>query len=234
MRLHGDPGTLLRDTLPEVARSLDELTRRGLVWKNEFGSYDPEFHRYGGQRGIELAERVFHVDSAHVLRVLKAQAVDDEVRWRIGLSSVDILFDEMGLSVSEKLNTTTELTESLFREFRAGKHLRRQIADRFRTYRREVLGLLANAEQSPLSRSMRGYMDRYRELLSPVGEAFRREALRGDLEVDPARIAASLAHMHINRLVRGSARAQELVIYELLRRTYRSELGRCRARRKQA
>jgi hypothetical protein len=36
----------------------------------------------------------------------------------------------------------------------------------------------------------------------------------------------SYAHMHANRLLRGAHRAQELVLYDLLDRVYRSRLAR--------
>ena len=39
-------------------------------------------------------------------------------------------------------------------------------------------------------------------------------------------LALSLAHMHVNRMLRSAQRAQELVIYEMLGRAYRSQAAR--------
>jgi hypothetical protein len=39
-------------------------------------------------------------------------------------------------------------------------------------------------------------------------------------------LAASFAHMHVNRLLRSAHRAQELVLYELLDRAYSARAGR--------
>jgi lantibiotic biosynthesis protein len=41
-----------------------------------------------------------------------------------------------------------------------------------------------------------------------------------------ADLARSVAHMHVNRLLRSAHRAQELVLYELLDRAYSSRAGR--------
>jgi thiopeptide-type bacteriocin biosynthesis protein len=40
------------------------------------------------------------------------------------------------------------------------------------------------------------------------------------------RMAASLAHMHGNRLLRGSERAQEMVLYDFLKRLHASRRAR--------
>jgi hypothetical protein len=39
-------------------------------------------------------------------------------------------------------------------------------------------------------------------------------------------LAASYAHMHVNRLLRSAHRAQELVLYEFLDRAYSARAGR--------
>ncbi|HEY1639542.1 MAG TPA: lantibiotic dehydratase C-terminal domain-containing protein, partial [Streptosporangiaceae bacterium] len=41
-----------------------------------------------------------------------------------------------------------------------------------------------------------------------------------------AELAISLAHMHVNRLLRSAQRAQELVLYEMLDRLYTSRAAR--------
>ncbi len=46
----------------------------------------------------------------------------------------------------------------------------------------------------------------------------------------PVRVmASSFTHMHLNRILRSSARAQEMVIYHLLGRLYESEAARRRS-----
>jgi hypothetical protein len=48
----------------------------------------------------------------------------------------------------------------------------------------------------------------------------------GRLSTPISDLAASFAHMHVNRLLRSAHRAQELVLYELLDRAYSARAGR--------
>jgi hypothetical protein len=60
-----------------------------------------------------------------------------------------------------------------------------------------------------------------------VGAALRDRTLSQPID----QIAGSLVHMHINRMLRSSFRAQELVIYDLLQRWYESVRARARGPR---
>jgi thiopeptide-type bacteriocin biosynthesis protein len=62
--------------------------------------------------------------------------------------------------------------------------------------------------------------------LAPIAAELREAQAQGLLTVNVADLAASYLHMHANRLLRGAARAQELVIYQFLVRLYESQLAR--------
>ena len=64
-------------------------------------------------------------------------------------------------------------------------------------------------------------------LAAPAAE-LRAAERSGRLRPDAGGLAASCAHMHLNRLLRSSACLQELVLFDLLERIYRSELARGR------
>ena len=59
----------------------------------------------------------------------------------------------------------------------------------------------------------------------------RQLAESGELAVPLTDLAHSFAHMHVNRSLRSAQRAQEVVLYELLDRIYRSQAGLQAARR---
>ena len=56
----------------------------------------------------------------------------------------------------------------------------------------------------------------------------------GELQVPITDLAGSYIHMHANRLLRSSARAQELVIYDFLKRIYESRAARQRKAKKKS
>ena len=62
--------------------------------------------------------------------------------------------------------------------------------------------------------------------LAPVAQELRAAADAGRLSADLPELAMSLAHMHVNRMLRSAQRAQELVLYELLGRAYSSQAAR--------
>ena len=60
----------------------------------------------------------------------------------------------------------------------------------------------------------------------PAVAEMRRLAEAGRITAPLGDVVASLAHMHANRLLRSGARAQEMVIYELVSRLYAAKLAR--------
>jgi hypothetical protein len=64
--------------------------------------------------------------------------------------------------------------------------------------------------------------------VAPLGGELRSLAENGQLTVPLASLAMSLAHMHVNRVLRSAQRAQELVLYEMLDRLYSSRAARRR------
>jgi class I lanthipeptide synthase len=65
--------------------------------------------------------------------------------------------------------------------------------------------------------------------LVPIGEELRRRDAAGELTPKLADIAWSLCHMHANRLLHASQRAQEMVLYDFVRRLHASRKARARS-----
>jgi hypothetical protein len=100
--------------------------------------------------------------------------------------------------------------------------LRAPLADRFRRERRAFQRLLDGpASVPPLTR-------RSEALAGIVSELMARER-RGRLQVQLHAILPSLTHMFVNRLSRSAGPEHELVLYDYLVQTYRSQLARAGA-----
>jgi len=83
------------------------------------------------------------------------------------------------------------------------------------------------------SKQTGGWLTSAREIVarrSPAAKAYRDLCQRlddeGTLTTSVLDILGSLVHLQINRLMRAAPRAVELVVYDLLRRLYRSERAR--------
>jgi lantibiotic biosynthesis protein len=117
--------------------------------------------------------------------------------------------------------------ESFFREFGGGKPLRVQLDQKQRAERRALEALLdpARAEESELAPGFAILRGRS-ELNAPLIAELRRLEQEGRLTSTIEQIAPSLVHMHVNRLIRSSQRAHELVLYDLLAGIFDSRAAR--------
>jgi thiopeptide-type bacteriocin biosynthesis protein len=227
VRFHGEPERLYGTVLPAFHRALLPLMRKGAVWRVQLDTYEPETERYGGVHGIELAEKLFWIDSETVLAILECLEGDagQDARWRLALRGANLLLDGLGLDGAAQQRVFTRASESFSDEFRVTTALRKQIGHIFRTERADLEVLLdSNRERTRAHPLAHGFdlLDQGAERQRLVAADLRALAQQGQLDTDIEDMAWSYVHMHMNRLLHASQRAQELVIYDLLKRYHES------------
>lgn len=212
-----------------ISSTFQPLLVSGKIWKLQFDTYEREVERYGGMEATVLAEEIFCADSEAVLGVLRTTDGDEglDSRWRISLLGVDRLLGDCGLDLPAKLATMDRLREAFHREFHVGPALKRQLGDRFRKDRRTIAALLDDAQghASEIDAARQFLTARSVRVAEAVGQLRRLEEV-SKLSVPVAELAETYAHMHINRMIRSSQRAHELVIYDYLFRIYESQMAR--------
>jgi thiopeptide-type bacteriocin biosynthesis protein len=215
--------------LPTLEAAAAPLLEGGRLWRLQLDTYEREVERYGGDRAIELAEQVFHADSEAVLDIVRRLSGDagSALRWRLAMRGIDLLFDDLGLTLEDKRSVARRARAGYSREFGAGGDFQRRVSQRYREERRSLEALLdplgdPQAELLPGLKALR----RRSLALTPVAAELRDLASTGRLSVDLSDLAMSHAHMHVNRLLRSAQRAQELVLYEFLDRLYSSRAAR--------
>jgi thiopeptide-type bacteriocin biosynthesis protein len=227
LRIHGDPAALTREVLPRLQERASRLLQEGLVWNVQVDTYVREVERYGGPAAIEIAERLFAADSEAALVLVGSLAGDAgmDARWRLTLQSVHLLFDDFGFSLDERSRVVRALRDSYAAEFGSSPELKRQIGRRYREEKQALEGLLADptaVEPAAPAEALGARAAEIRPLVAELRGLEERVGLSRDL----ADIASSLVHMAANRLLRSAARAQEMVIYDLLDRLYRARAHR--------
>jgi thiopeptide-type bacteriocin biosynthesis protein len=229
LRLHGEPGRLHAEVLPGLEAAVTPLLETGQLWRMQLDTYEREVERYGGDRGIELAEQVFAADSDAVLAIMEPLSGDAglDLRWRLALRGIDLLFDDLGLTLEEKRYVARRAREGFGREFAIDGNFRSQVSQRYRADRSRLEAMLdaRQALPGPLAAGLEALRQRSLQL-APVTAELRRLSQDGSLSATLADLATSYAHMHVNRLLRSAQRAQELVLYELLDRAYSAQAGR--------
>ncbi|HEY3399003.1 MAG TPA: lantibiotic dehydratase [Geothrix sp.] len=213
LRFHGQPDRLLAELLPRLHQHLESPRAAGLLWKWHVDTFEPEWERYGGPTGFALAEAWFSADSHQTLTRL-VEGMTEEERWRMGLRGADAIWAALGLDVQARKALAQATRDSFRREFGDTGALSAQMGSTFRTRRKELEVDFPLPQGGPCAPGL-GDLARLREASG-----------QGLLQEDLPRIAGSLAHMHLNRLLRTSHRENEWVLMEFLTRLYDSHLAR--------
>jgi thiopeptide-type bacteriocin biosynthesis protein len=215
--------------LPQVFETFNPLLASGKLWKIELDTYEREIERYGGMEGLLAAEDIFFADSEAVMDILAGLGGDEglDVRWRACLMGLDQLLTDCGFEDQAKLAALERWRDTFQHEFKIDALGKKQLSDKFRAERRKLEALFDDSpepggewqfvKQVLARRSIR--------LREPLGR-LRALAAEGKLEEDMVNLAASFSHMHINRLMRGSQRAHELVLYDFLFQIYDGRMSR--------
>ncbi len=139
----------------------------------------------------------------------------------------DLLFEDLGLTLEQKRAIARRARHGYGSEFGADGDFQHEVSRRYRNERASVETLLDPPRDPPteLAASIQALNQRSMAL-APVAQELRAAAEAGRLCVEIPELAMSLAHMHVNRMLRSAQRAQELVLYELLARAYSSQAAR--------
>ena len=190
----------------------------------QLDTYEREVERYGGPAGIELAEQLFHADSAAVVEILAGSIPatrGNEERWRICLLGLDALLTDFGFDLARKQAVVARVRRAYGVEQREDTALRRAMGERHRQVGREAAAMLMVPPEGdhPLAPGVE-VLKRRSEELAPIVAEMRAREEAGRLSPGLAAMASSFMHMHAIRMFRGSAKRHEIVLYELLSRAY--------------
>ena len=224
VRLRGEPARLLGETLPALERGLAPLLDKGVARKLVIDTYERELERYGGDAGIELVETLFWRDSEAVLGIVELLEGDAgaDARWRLAVRGIESLLVALGLDAAAREKVVSDGREMLGREMRADTPLWSRIGDRFAKERASL-----DAMFTPSAADAEHDLEPGLTLLAARDVHVRgiaEELRRRDVAIPE--LAWSVVHMHANRLLHASQRAQELVLYDFLRRLHASKRSR--------
>lgn len=208
----------------------EPLQENGLIWRTQNDTYNRELERYGSQR-IELVERIFGMDSKAVLNMISAVQFEerDNFRWMWAIKSIDELYHAFNLSLEEKFRLTDLYREKFAKEFKVDRKLKAQLDQKYRIHRQRIDRWLMNdgllLEDPDELCAIRSLFERTKEITSlalqlKVGDQESKTGSSLDL------LIGSLVHMAINRVITSKPRMHELIIYDLMARSYQSRIAR--------
>jgi len=227
LRLHGEPGALRDHALPALTDALAPYLADGTIWGVALDTYHREIERYGGDAGIELAERIHAADSDAVLDVLGLLDDDDapDVRWKLCLYATDRLLADAGLDLAQRREWAKSGAAGYRPEYPNAANLDSGIGARWRGERAELTALLDDTVEHAYDPARKVFRQRSERLVPLLAELA--DLSRGGVLSQPfPELLHSLAHLHAVRLLRSAARTHELVLLGFLDRHYASQIAR--------
>ncbi|MDQ1426717.1 MAG: lantibiotic biosynthesis protein, partial [Acidimicrobiaceae bacterium] len=227
VRLHGDPSRLRAEVEPLVDIHLREALADGRIWRVGYDTYERELERYGGPAGMEPCEAIFHADSDAALGIIELLEGDGglDARWRLVLAGTDRLLRDFGFDLVARRDWARARRAAYLTEFPGGQALEKQLGQRWRAQAPTLEPLIdwtgdAEHPHAPGLELLAARSD----AIAPIASDLRGHARELTVSIDD--IVASLAHLSAIRLLRSGARAQELVVNDLLGRLYHRRLAR--------
>jgi thiopeptide-type bacteriocin biosynthesis protein len=205
-----------------------EYEKNGLIWKVQTDTYQREIERYG-TNSILLSEQIFHYDSECIVNILDMISGDEgeELRWMFSVRAVDELLSDFNYSLEQKKELIEVLKTSFADEFNVNKNLKMQMDKRFRIHRKTITTVLdrksdKTSELEPLFKLLKQKSDS----IKPISDFFLNLNQSNELKLSLNNLLASHIHMLLNRLFKNKQRLHEMVVYDLMWRTYRSEIAK--------
>jgi thiopeptide-type bacteriocin biosynthesis protein len=191
--------------------------RQGLFGRLEVAEYEREVERYGGEKGIALAESFFTLSSKFAVAqlLLERQSVEKEIAGRLlsVVCSVDRLLAGSGLTAAQRMTFCDRHTA----RSRAGAEVYRRAAGRVYEALVEVQDIDHSAAED--AGQLANFVRSGHALRLLAGDS-------SDADAEMRELLSSYIHMHCNRLLR--SRDDEAVAIDLLRRglmTMRARAG---------
>jgi thiopeptide-type bacteriocin biosynthesis protein len=209
------------EIMNRIQLSCSVMLTEDLIWKIEIGTYEPEYERYGAER-MPMVEEWFGIDSLFWLdESVRGESGEDPEVWRTAMRSVDVLMNDFGATIDDKIKIISGLKKSTVSLVRLNKTMKGQLDEKYRKMAVDINLLIQSG--CPVSE---GSLFRRSEDGSSVVRQLQNSFPDGSL-LD-SDLLPNLIHMSLNRAFRTRHRLQELVVYDFLSRCYESMQARAK------
>ncbi|MGO1787159.1 MAG: lantibiotic dehydratase [Sphingobacterium sp.] len=203
--------------IDEINRFFMEAIEDKTVRKLVYDTYERELERYGAAN-VENCETIFRIDSETFLKTVPFFRSSENARWLIAALEVDQLICSFNLRLKQRLNLATRLRDAFFDEFDEFSGLKRNLDQKYRTYRQLLDSCFSNieSENSPIQMILNARGKQLYQVINAWNVS------TANLES----VISSLAHMTVNRVFPDRQREHEMIIYHFLSKHYTTQLKR--------
>ncbi|MHB8690426.1 MAG: lantibiotic dehydratase [Solirubrobacteraceae bacterium] len=218
-----DPAVIATLALPALNRHLSPALTAGRVWRLQLDTYWRELERYGGVVGAELTERLWHADTEATLAGLDRVRAADR-RWLLALVGVHRLMCDFGLDDRARRDLAAEMAQGVVSVLGCDRKARRSLSGQLRERRTELEAAI-EASTGGGSAALAA-LDRRSHTAVEIYAQLRRLESDRALSVPAIQMLGAHLHLHVNRVLRGGTRWDELRIYDALERVYGGHVAR--------
>jgi thiopeptide-type bacteriocin biosynthesis protein len=196
-----------------------------MISKFQTDTYFRELERYGNKT-IDETESFFFFDTQSTLLMLN-QIEGDEgetYRWHFACLAVDFLLNDFGFSEKGKLELMDRLQQGFGQEFGMNTQLKVQLDDKFRKERQQIRAFMlrSNDLYEPFYQILEQRSKNTKDIIERINDL----KSKSELNIELNDMVSSYIHMMLNRIFKSKQRLNEMVIYSLLYRFYKSEIAR--------
>jgi thiopeptide-type bacteriocin biosynthesis protein len=206
-RVLGRPSWVAGPAKQRIDDALLRVRAAGLVHEVEFATYQREWDRYGGERGMHLAEKIFLHDSLACLDLIDAESRGAlaKTRREYSLLFVERFLDLMGFDRDTRIAYYAFAHSWPIKDGTWNDDDLRALDVKFASLEPGLVDLLSGDQsRDPASQwggeEPAGIAARCLEASRPVVLELKSRHRAGEIEQDLVNLAWSYTHMHCNRL----------------------------------
>ena len=210
------------ESLQYLNNRLSVLLENDMISSFEIDTYKQEIERYGAEN-IELSEKFFYYDSLAVMNFLKIEDLNEEIRWKTGVFSLNQLMNDFQVSLDDRIHLFEQLYQTFLPEHvdhsnpEYVQKFKKSIDKKYRDNRDYLEAVLRQHDYSEIEDFIQPFITRsenIRELTSLI-----KNTKSGSSYIT---LLQDYVHMNMNRIFLTKARMHEFVIYFFMFKTYNS------------
>lgn len=214
------------DNLLEVTKRINNILQpyktNRIIHNIIIDTYKREIERYGSEY-IESCEEIFSSDSFAVCNYLGKYKNNDDLRWVFSAIGVNGYLNDFKFNIEEKIKILSIVSDQFFKEFGGSKRLKIQLDHKYRQAR-EILSIYLSGndisnEAKDFLEIIQARSDSNRNAVLKLTEDIKKNNGKDEL-ID---IVQSIVHLFLNRLFSSNHRKQEMVLYYIMWKHYKSE-----------
>jgi lantibiotic biosynthesis protein len=184
-----------------------------IVDKIQIDTYERETERYGGTIGMAISEKIFYYDSVCVLETLLWIEKNDKEqdKWLIAMQGVHHLFEDFSVQIDNRIKKLEQLRDYYYEEVANKSEVNKQVFFLFQENKQRI-DMYMNVEE------FKKHFFSYFETRSLKNKVYINDLNQNNVSYS----AENYIHMFLNRFFENNPNQQELIIYDLLIRYYKT------------